>query len=149
MKKILAALALTAVTSMASAADFGLVVNRDSAGTNRNSFGATIGQKFGKVGVEGGFERFSRGNDQDRWSLLGSYDVVKFGKTAALSVKGGGAYLNNQHGKDGYALLAGAGLTVPLTKSLAATVDYRYQWGQERVKMFNGSTVGAGLKYSF
>ena len=149
MKKILVAVALSVASTVAPAADFGLVVNRDFSGADRNSMGITVGQKLGPFGVQGGFERFSRFNDQDRWSLVGSYDAVKFGSVATLSVKGGAAYLNNEHSRDGYALTAGLGLDVPLTKSIAWTVDYRHQWGQDRVKQFNGNTLGTGVKFSF
>jgi len=153
MKKILAALALLAASTAVSAVDFGLQLNRDYGykDFNRNGFGATIGQKFGKLGVEGGFERFANGQDQDRWSLLAGYDVVTFGKAlpTTLVVKGGAAYLNNQYAKDGMAWLLGTGLNIPLSKQFAVTVDYRYQWGQSRVSSYDGSTLGAGLKYSF
>jgi len=149
MKKILAALALLFVATTASALDFGVGLNRDFAGDNRNAYALTLGQKFGKFGLQGGYENFSRGNDQSRWSLLGSYDVASLGKYGTFAVKGGGAYLNNQIGSDGYAMLAGLGYTIPITKQWAGTVDYRYQWGQDRVKAFDGGTLGAGLKYSF
>lgn len=149
MKKVLAALALAVVSTVASAVDFGLVANRDYAGTDRNAVGFTLGQKYGAVGVQGGFERFTRGNDQDRWSLVGSYDVAKFGKSAVLSVKGGAAYLNNERGADGFAWVGGLGLDVPLTKTISWTVDYRHQWGQDRVKQYDGNTIGTGVKFSF
>ena len=149
MKKILAGLVLLFAASTASAFDVGVGMNRDFSGDNRNSYALTVGQKFGKFGLQGGFENFAKGNDQSRWSLLGSYDVVSFGKYGALAVKGGGAYLHNQNLSDGYALLAGLGYTNPITKQWAGTIDYRYQWGQNRVDQFNGGTLGAGLKYSF
>lgn len=149
MKKILMLAAMLLVSATASATDFGLVSNRNFAGTDRTGFGLTLGQKFGIVGVEAGYEKQNLGVDQTRWSLLGSYDVVSFEKRATLAVKGGAAYLDNQSGKDGYAWLVGTGLTVPLTSKLSATLDYRYQWGQDRVKSFDGATIGAGLKYSF
>jgi opacity protein-like surface antigen len=149
MKKFLAAVLLAVASTVASATDFGLVWNRDFSGTDRNAVGATIGQKFGSWGVQAGFERFQKFNNQDRWSLVGSYDVVKFSDVATLSVKGGGAYLANQNQADGFAWIAGAGLDIPLTKTIAWTIDYKYQWGQDRVKMFNGNTLGTGVKFSF
>jgi hypothetical protein len=149
MRKFLAAVALAIVSTVASAADFGLVLNRDYSGTDRNAVGITVGQKFGSWGVQGGYEKFQRFNDQSRWSLLGSYDVVKFSDFATLAVKGGGAYLNNQTGADGFALVGGLGLDVPLTKQISWTIDYKHQWGQNRVKQFDGNTFGTGVKFSF
>jgi outer membrane autotransporter protein len=79
---------------------------------------------------------------------MGSYDVAKVG-TATVAVKAGVAYLDQKNAKDGYAGLVGAGVSIPVTKQVAATVDYRYQAGQSRVNNLDGSTVSAGLKYSF
>lgn len=152
MKKIVAGLALATLLTVSTAAqalDIGVTGNRDFAGNDRNSLGLTVGQKFGSIGLQVGVERFQRGNDQDRWSLIGSYDVVKFGKVATLSAKGGAAYLNNRVGADGYAWVAGVGLDVPLTKTISWTVDYRHQWGQNRVEQFNGNTIGTGIKFTF
>ena len=50
---------------------------------------------------------------------------------------------------DGYAALVGAGVSYPLSKTVALTADYRYQAGQSKVSQFDGSTVAFGAKYSF
>ena len=148
MHKILTALVFLAVSTTASAFDLGVSATRDYANANRTALGLTVSQKFGYVGVEGGFERFNQNNDQDRWSLLGTFDVAKISR-ATVTAKAGAAYLNNQTGADGYAWVAGVGASMPLTKRLAATVDYRLQRGQDRVQSFDGNTIGAGLKYTF
>jgi Gram-negative porin len=148
LKKILFATLATLALS-ASAVEIGVNGTRDYSGTDRTGYGLTLGQKFGAVGVEAGYDRFTKGtNDQDRYSLVGSYDVTKIGPVT-LAVKGGVAYLNNQTGSNGYALTAGVGASVPVYKSLAATVDYRRQEGQNRVSAFDGNQVAVGLKYAF
>lgn len=149
MKKILFATLATLALS-ASAVEVGVNGIRDYSGTSdRTGYGFTLGEKFGAVGVEGGYNRFTQGaNDQDRYSLVGSYDVTKIGPVT-LAVKAGVAYLNNQTGSNGYALTAGVGASVPVYKSLAATVDYRRQEGQNRVSAFDGNQVAVGLKYAF
>ena len=148
MKKILFATLATLAFS-ASAVEFGVNGTRDYSGTDRTGYGVTLGEKFGAVGVEAGYNRFTQGtNDQDRYSVVGSYDVTKIGPVT-LAVKAGVAYLDNQTGANGYALTAGVGASVPVVKNLAATVDYRRQEGQNRVSAFDGNQVAVGLKYSF
>mgnify|MGYP003330338433 CR=1 FL=1 len=149
MKKILFATLATMAIS-ASATEVGVNGLRDYSGaTDRTGYGVTVGEKFGKFGAEVGFNRFTKGaNDQDRYSLVGSYDITKVGPVT-LAVKAGVAYLNNQTGSDGYAITAGVGASVPVYKDLSATVDYRRQEGQNRVSAFDGNQVAVGLKYSF
>ena len=149
MKKILFATLATLAFS-ASAVEFGVTGTRDYSGTSdRTGYGITLGQKFGAVGVEAGYDRFTQStNDQDRYSLVASYDVTKIGPVT-IAVKGGVAYLDNQTVANGYAVTAGVGASVPVVKNLAATVDYRRQEGQNRVSAFDGNQVAVGLKYSF
>ena len=149
MKKILFATLATLAFS-ASAVEVGVTGTRDYSGTSdRTGYGITLGQKFGAVGVEAGYDRFTQStNDQDRYSLVASYDVTKIGPVT-IAVKGGVAYLDNQTVANGYAVTAGVGASVPVVKNLAATVDYRRQEGQNRVSAFDGNQVAVGLKYSF
>ena len=147
MKKLVLVAALMAAFS-AQAVEVGVNASTDSANNDRTGYGVTLGQKFGGFGVTAGFDRYTKGTDLDKYSLVGSYDVTRVG-TATVAVKAGAVYLNQKTGNDGYAALAGAGVTLPVTKQLAATVDYRYQAGQSSVRSLDGSTVSAGLKYSF
>ena len=141
--------ALLAVSSIASAVEIGINAGRSFSDTDRNSTGITVGKKTGPVGIEAGFDAFRTGTDQNRWSLIGSYDVTKVAG-ATVAVKAGGAWLDNKGTtSDGYTALVGAGASYPLNKQLALTADYKYQIGQKRVDQFNGSNVTAGLKYSF
>ena len=147
MKKLVLVAALMAAFS-AQAVEVGVNASTDSANNDRTGYGVTLGQKFGGFGVTAGFDRYNTSVDLDKYSLVGSYDVTRIG-TATVAVKAGAAYLNQKTSNDGYAALAGAGVTLPVTKQLAATVDYRYQAGQSSVRNLDGSTVSAGLKYSF
>ena len=148
MKKIAIATLIALAATAASALEVGVVSNRDTS-NDRDAAGVTVGQKFGRMSATAGFERASKSaNDQDRWSLVGGYDLTKFGP-ATVTAKAGAAYLNNQTGADGYALVAGVGVSVPVTKSISATVDVTRQAGQERVKAHDGNRVAVGLKYSF
>ena len=149
MKKVLFATLATLALS-ASAVEVGVNGIRDYSGaSDRTGYGVTLGEKFGAIGLEAGYNRFTQGtNDQDRYSVVGSYDVTKVGPVT-LAVKAGVAYLNNQTGADGYAVTAGVGASVPVYKSLAATLDYRRQEGQKNVNAFDGNQVAVGLKYSF
>ena len=149
MKKVLFATLATLALS-ASAIEVGVNGIRDYSGTaDRTGYGVTLGDKFGAIGLEAGYNRFTQGsNDQDRYSLVASYDVTKVGPVT-IAVKGGVAYLDNQTGANGYAVTAGVGASVPVYKSLAATLDYRRQEGQNRVSAFDGNQVAVGLKYAF
>ena len=147
MKKVILVTALLAAFS-AHAVEVGVNGSIDMANGDRSGTGVTIGQKFDRVGVTAGFDRYSKGNDLDKYTVMGSYDVIKVG-VATFAAKAGVAYLDQKNSNDGYAALVGAGVSIPVTNKIAATVDYRYQAGQSRVKSLDGSTVSAGLKYSF
>ena len=150
MKNILIASMLALAAFSASAVEVGVNGSYDMGGSNdRPGAGITLGQKFNKFGVTAGFDRYTKNTDQNKWSLVGSYDVATVANTT-LAVKAGAVYLDNTgRVADGYAALVGAGASYPLSKTVALTADYRYQAGQSRVNQFNGSTVAFGAKYSF
>jgi len=151
MKKLAIASLLALAAFSASAVEVGVNGSYDMGGSNdRPGAGFTVGQKFDKFGVTAGFDRYTKGSDTNKYTLVGSYDVATVA-TATIAVKAGVAYVDNSGAtlKDGYAGLVGAGVSYPLTTKLAATVDYRYQAGQGKINNQNGSTVAAGVKYSF
>jgi hypothetical protein len=144
MNKLFIATVLAAATTAASAAEFGLTGSHD-VDSNRNSVGVTVGNKYGPVGVTAGFDRTTAGvSDQNRYSLVGSYDVAKAGPVT-FDARAGVAYVDNQKGWDGYAGLVGVGASVPLTKTVSATVDVTRQFSD----VGDGNRVTAGLKYKF
>jgi len=149
MKKIAIASLIALAATAASALEVGITQSREYAGVDRNGTGITLGEKFGKVGLTAGFERFTAGtNDQDRLSLVAGYDVAKVG-VFTITPKIGVAHLNNQRGADGYAMTVGVGTSVPLNKKVSLTADVARQYGQDRVQSFDGDRVTVGLKYSF
>lgn len=149
MKKLLIATTIALAAASASALELGVTAARDYAGDGRNAAGITLGQKYGAFGVTAGFDRATRGDvDQNRYTLVGSYDVATLGPVTVAG-KVGVAYLDNQVGENGYAALAGVGATMPITKSIAATADFTRQFGQSRVSQYDGNRVTVGLKYSF
>lgn len=147
MKKIILATALLASMS-AQAVELGINASRDTANSDRTGYGLTIGQKYDKVGITAGFDRYTTGIDLNKYTLVTSYDVTKVG-AATIAVKGGVAYLDQKGTTDGYAALVGAGVSYPLSKQVALTADYRYQSGQSKISSLDGGTIAAGLKYSF
>ena len=150
MKKILLATLLAGLIGSAGAVEIGVNGSYDfGSNPERAGGGVTVGEKFGAFGVTAGFDRYTKSTDQNKWSLVGSYDVAKVAG-ATVAVKAGAVYLDNMgRVTDGYAALVGAGVSYPITKQVSVTVDYRYQAGQDRVKSFDGSTVLVGAKYSF
>lgn len=147
MKKLAIMAALVAAVSVATAADVGVRYSTTS-NTVSETTGVTVGQKFGKIGAEFAFDRAVSGNNNDRYSLIGSYDVATIAG-ATVAVKAGGAYVQPTIGETGYAAVAGVGVSYPLTKSVSAVADYSYQRGQERIQSFDGNTLSVGVKYSF
>jgi outer membrane autotransporter protein len=150
MKKFAIASIIALAATAASALEVGITSATDRSGaTARQGVGATIGTQVGAVGVTGGFERFTKGaNDQDRFSVTAGYDIAKFGPVT-VTPKVAVAYLNNQTSADGYALAVGVGATVPLNKAIDFTLDASRQYGQKRVQDSDGNAVVAGLKYKF
>lgn len=149
MKKFAIATLVSLAAIAAGAAEVGVTVNHDTVGADRSGLGLTVGQKFGAVGVTAGVESFTKGaNNLQRYSLVGSYDVAKLG-SATVAVKAGAAYLNNQVGSNGYAAVAGVGVSVPVAAKVNAVVGLTNQQGRNNVRALNGNTVTAGLTYSF
>ena len=149
MKKIFIAATIALSTVAASALELGVTAARDYAGSDRNTVGLTLGKTYGAFNVTAGFDQATRGNDnQNRVTLVGSYDVAKFGPVTVAG-KVGVAYLDNQTSQNGYAALVGLGASMPITKTVAATADFTRQYGQNRVSQFDGNRFTVGLRYSF
>lgn len=150
MKKIALATLLALAVGSASAVELGVQGLRDYSGQDRNGFGVSVGQKFNKVGVTAGFERFTQNtNDLDRYTVTAGYDIAKFGNLT-VTPKIGVAYLNPQTTSNGWAGTVGVGASYAINKTVALTADYRYQSAiQSRVDNFNGNTVSAGVRVSF
>jgi hypothetical protein len=150
MKKFAIASIIALAATAASALEVGVTTTSDYSGADKRAgYGFTVGKQTGALSVTGGFERFTKGaNDQDRFSVTAGYDIAKFGPVT-VTPKVAVAYLNNQTSADGYALAVGVGATVPLNKAIDFTLDASRQYGQKRVQDSDGNAVVAGLKYKF
>jgi len=149
MKKVVLATALVLAATAASAVEVGVTATRDYSGDNRNFGGITVGEKFGPLGITGGFERSTVGSDdQDRYSLVAGYDVTKLG-SVTVTPRVGVAFLDNQTSSNGYAMTVGIGASVPVTKKVSVGLALDRQYGQDRVDQFNGNRITAAAKYSF
>jgi opacity protein-like surface antigen len=153
MKKIAIASLLAFMAATAGAVEVGVVGGSDILTGNhtRNTYGLTVGQHFGDFSVTAEALREDK-YDTDKFSLVAGYDVTKLG-TATLTAKAGVTYLDQaaivDH-NDRYVGLVGAGLTVPVTKQVGLTVDYRYQFKTDDANQkYSGNTVLVGAKYSF
>lgn len=145
MKKLVIMTALAIAAISASAVEVGLRGTFSSADNMADSVGVTLGQKYGKFGVEGAFDRTTRGAvNVNRWSAVGSYDLAVF-KKAVIAPKLGYAYITPAVGDNGGAWTFGVGTSYPVYKQVSLTADYYYQIGQARVDAFNGNyfVVGA------
>lgn len=153
MKKfaIIASLAFAAASASAHEVGARYTHNGENAG---DLVGITLGNRvatpFGPVGVEGSFDRSTRGAiNVNRFGVTGAYDVVKF-HGATISAKVGVAFIDpSNSGDNGYAATVGVGAAYPVAKSINLVVDYAHQRGQDRVNTFNGNAVSVGIKHSF
>ena len=134
MKKLAIASIIALAATAASALELGVTTTRDYSGAeNRNGAGLSLTQRYGNVGVTAGFDRFTKGaNDQDRYSVVAGYDVAKV-SAFTVTPKLGVAYVNNQVGQDGYAMTVGLGVSAPVTKAVSVGLDVTRQYGQDRV----------------
>jgi len=130
-------------------------------GENRDEYGITLGEKFGKYNLTAGFARSTGGSPvtkvtdgkfadvtQTRLSLIGGYDLATLGPVI-FTAKVGGAYLDNTREKDGFAATLGAGVSVPVTKQISFGIDYARQYGQKAVSQYDGNRASANVKYTF
>jgi len=150
MKKLVLLATLMAAFGVASAVEVGVNGSIDNYSKNdRTGYGLTVGQHFGKFSVTAEADREAK-RDLNKYSAVAGYDVLTLG-SATLTAKAGLGYLDKTgvKGNEHYVALVGAGVSVPVTKSLALTVDYRYQDGDRKVKLYDGNTVAVGAKFSF
>lgn len=153
MKKIILTLALTLAAGAASAVEVGAYGGRLFAtGTqSENLVGLSVGQKFGKVGIQATGDRStSTSTNVNRYTATVSYDLIKLGPVQT-NVRAGVAYLDPQSSRasNGGAGLIGAGVSYPVTEKVSLVADYAYQKGNNITKAYNGSVVTGGVKYSF
>lgn len=149
-RNILAVIALSAAMSVAaaSATEVGAQFVHNGS-TVTNSYGVVVNQPLGGgFGLEGAVDRSTIGsNDFNRWCLLGTKTVAHLGDFA-VDVRAGGAMITTQNINRTYALVAGAGVSYPLTKYVSISVDYSYESGQQNASAFDGNMVSVGLKFS-
>ena len=153
MKKFAIASILALAAVSASAVELGVVATRgDTTGDTRNYAGVTLGQSYGKLNATAGFERSTVGveGNQNRWSLVGGYDVAKVGPVT-ITPKIGYAYLDNQTPgiASGNAGTLGVGFSVPVAQKVTVGLDYAYQKGEDCVSQFDGNRVSVSAKYKF
>jgi opacity protein-like surface antigen len=152
MKKIALATLLALAAVSASAVEVGVVGGTDfiNNGTNYGTAGITVGEHFGDFSVTADALRQTK-NNTNKFDLLGGYDVFKVG-TATFTAKAGVAFIDNTYasGVNRYAGVVGAGVTVPVTSKVSATIDYRFTDTKDSVEKYQqGNTVLVGAKYAF
>jgi opacity protein-like surface antigen len=145
MKKVLLALALSlGLIGTASAVEVGVNGGVMTGGNDGGVAGVTLGEKWGKFGVDAGFARgWGQDTTQDRWTLVAGYDVAKVAGVT-VTPKVGYAYLDNSNTT---IAKAAPSASLPITKQISATADYAYQFSGNSNN--NANVITAGLKYRF
>ena len=152
MKKSLL-VALLVISGAVSAAEVGINAGGISGGNAGGIVGVTVGDHFGKFSVDAGFAQgWQDVTTTNRWTLVGGYDIVEVAGVT-ITPKIGYAYLNNSsttsinRTPSASAALVGVGASYPITKEIAATADYAYQFTGNSNN--TGNVLTAGVKYSF
>ena len=154
MKKVLFALALSmGLIGTASAVNFGVNGGVMTGGNDGGLAGVTVGEKWGKIGVDAGFARgWGQDTTSDRWTLVAGYDVAKLG-SVTVTPKVGYGYIDNSNttiannSPSASVAIVGLGGSLPITKKISATADYAYQFSGSSNN--NANVITAGLKYRF
>jgi hypothetical protein len=154
MKKVLIAFALSmGLIGTASAVNFGVNGGVVTGGNDGGLAGVTVGEKWGKIGVDAGFARgWGQDTTQDRWTLVAGYDVAKLGGVT-VTPKVGYGYIDNSNttiakaAPSASVAIVGLGGSVPITKNISATADYAYQFSGSSNN--NANVITGGLKYRF
>jgi outer membrane autotransporter protein len=154
MKKVLVTLALyMGLIGTASAVTLGVNGGVMTGGNDGGIAGVTVGEKWGKIGVDAGFSRgWGQDTTSDRWTLVAGYDVARVAGVT-VTPKIGYAYLDNSNTiiakatPSASAGLVGVGASLPITKKISATADYAYQFSGSSNN--NANVITAGLKYKF
>lgn len=152
MKKSLLAVLLV-MSGAVSAVEVGINAGGISGGNAGGIVGVTVGDHFGKFSVDAGFAQgWQDVTTTNRWTLVGGYDIAKVAGVT-ITPKVGYAYLNNSsttsinRTPSASAALVGVGASYPITKEIAATADYTYQFTGNSNNI--GNVLTAGVKYSF
>jgi hypothetical protein len=147
MKKIIIASIMSLGIASSHAGTVAVQHSRDIE-ANRDAASIELAVPVGGFTASIGFDRATSGVAQDRYSLGVARQLTSVGPLN-LQARLGGHYLDNETGATGYALSAGAGVTMPLTKVIGVGLMVDYQWGQERVNAHDGTRVSAGVRFSF
>ena len=145
--------ALLVISGAVSATEVGINAGGISGGNAGGIVGVTVGDHFGKFSVDAGFAQgWQDVTTTNRWTLVGGYDVATIADVT-ITPKVGYAYLNNSsttsinRTPSASAALVGLGASYPITKEVAATADYAYQFTGNSNNI--GNVLTAGVKYSF
>lgn len=147
MKKLFAITTLAVAATSASALDFTVLAGRSFGDTHVNDVGLTVSQSAGPATVGLGYNR-AAGGDQNRFSLIGGYQVAKLGSVAVTPTVGL-SYLHNKNTDNGMAVSAGVELSMPVYKKIEVVLDYSYQMGQKRVSQSDGNSLALGVRMPF
>lgn len=147
MKKLFAITTLAVAATSASALDFTVLAGRSFGDTHVNDVGLAVSQSMGAASLGLGYNR-TAGGDQNRFSLVGGYQVAKLGSVAVTPTIGV-SYLHNKNTDNGMAVSAGVELSMPVYKKVELVLDYSYQMGQKRVSQSDGNSLALGVRVPF
>jgi hypothetical protein len=136
MKKLIAIAALA--TSSVMAAEVAVYTNT---GAGAKEITATIGNQTGYVGM-------SSGRTQDRFAVGREKEIMSFGKVGVFAGSEV-AFLRNATSSSGFAFSPFVGAEYALTKNTGVAVIVARQYGQDRVKQFNGTSTVVGIRTNF
>lgn len=149
-KTILAAVLALSAIGTASAREVSATGGYDFSDAETTLAGLAVSENYGAWGVTLGYDRSLRnGSEGDRVSLVVSKDLGLNVKGFPVLPKVGGAFVNPDGVRSGYAWLVGVGTRYNLSDTLSVGLDYRYQVGENDVRAWDGNQALVSVNYKF
>jgi hypothetical protein len=148
MKKIIATIALTAVSTVALATDLTTSVARNHV-THTNDVVLTVGEQFGDLRGELVASRDLNGvNHVTNLGAKVGYPLAAV-HGVTFTPKVGVNYLNPERGAQGYGITAGVSAAYPLTATTTLVGEVTHLRNENALRARNGNSLGMGVRTSF
>jgi hypothetical protein len=154
MKKLAIIALLASATTLASAATVEVELRGGrNFGSDQSYGGIEVGRKEGIHAISLAYDRAASKGDPgtyswNRYTLSYTRDLGKIGNTT-VTFKPGFAVIDPSKGPTGNALIFDMGISHPITSNVAFVADLGYQFGNKKVRQYDGGQLTAGLNFSF
>lgn len=150
MKKIIATIAITTLSTLAMAQGFDVTATGNrNVGTDTNDVRVTAGKQYGVLRYEASASRdLTGGNRVTNYGAAVGYPLATY-QGVTFTPKVGVNYLNAQNGASGYGVRAGVTAVYPVTTNVGLVADYSYLRNERTLRHFDGNELGLGVRVGF